>query len=279
MPGRVPRVYRAEAVVLRQRRLGEADRIITLYTPNLGKIDAVAKGVRKQTSRKAGHLEQLTLTSLLLAHGQNLDVITQSETVESFMTLRQDLERLARGLYAAELVDRFTELRSESYPIFRLLVDTLQRLATTDAQDLAIRYFELQLLSHLGYRPQLWRCVTCRGPLQPVTNSFSAALGGVICPECRHRHIGLWQLSVNALKVLRLLDRESFEASARLRLAPELMMEIELLLRGYVRYVLEQNPRSLEFIDAVRRTDDRLPAARMVAETLDSGYVALSPHP
>ncbi len=259
MPGRIPRVYRAEAVVLRQRRLGEADRIITLYTPNLGKIDAVAKGVRKQTSRKAGHLEQLTLTSLLLAHGQNLDVITQSETVESFMPLREDLERLARGLYAAELVDRFTELRSESYPILRLLVDTLQRLSTGDVHDMTVRYFESQLLGHLGYRPQLWRCVACRGGLKPVTNSVSAALGGVVCPECRHTHIGLWRLSVNALKVLRLLDRDSFEAAARLRLAPDLMQEIELLLRGYVRHVLEQNPRSLEFVDAVRRTDDALP--------------------
>ena len=87
MPGKMPRVYRCEAVVLRQRRLGEADRILTLYTPQLGKLDAVAKGVRKQTSRKAGHLEPFTLTALLVAGGRNLDIITQAETVESFQWL------------------------------------------------------------------------------------------------------------------------------------------------------------------------------------------------
>src|SRR5438270_4287523 len=124
MPGRMPRVYRTEAVVLRQRRLGEADRIVTFFSPQLGKIDAVAKGVRKQTSRKAGHLEPLSWTSLLLATGQNLDIITQSETVESFLPLREDLQRLARGLYVCELVDRATPERLEQFPIFQLLVET-----------------------------------------------------------------------------------------------------------------------------------------------------------
>jgi DNA repair protein RecO (recombination protein O) len=267
--GRIPRVYRAEAVVLRQRRLGEADRIVTLFTPQLGKIDAVAKGIRKQTSRKAGHLEQLSLTSLLLASGKNLDIITQGETIEGFMPLRQDLERLARGLYVAELVDRFSELRTENYPVFRLLVETLQRLSSTVAVELAVRYFELHLLSHLGYRPELGRCVACRADLEPVENSFSAALGGVVCPECRYSNVGLWRLSVNALKVLRLLERGSFEDAERLRLTPELSMELELLLQGYVRHVLERNPRSLEFVDAVRRThDSRLkPALALVAES------------
>ncbi len=278
MTGRVPRVYRAEAVVLKQRRLGEADRIVTLYTPQFGKIDAVAKGIRKQTSRKAGHLEQLTLTTVLLAHGQNLDVVTQSETVESFLPVREDLQRLASGLYIAELVDRFTELRSENYAVFRLLVETLRRLAVSEAPELAVRYFELQLLGHLGYRPQLRQCVVCRGALEPVLNSFSAALGGVVCPECRHANIGLWRLSVPALKVLRLLDRGSFEDAERLRLSSDLMTEIEVLLRGYVRHHLERNPRSLDFLEAVRHAGARPQArpASLVAEDGDR-YVVEPP--
>ncbi len=274
MPGRAPRIYRTEAVVLKQRRLGEADRIITLYTPQLGKIDAVAKGIRRQTSRKAGHLEQLTLTSLLLAHGQNLDLITQSETVESFLPVREDLQRLASGLYVAELVDRFTELRSENYAVFRLLVETMQRLAVSDTRELAVRYFELHLLSHLGYRPQLRQCVVCRNALEPVANSFSAALGGVVCPECRHANIGLWRLSVPALKVLRLLDRNTFEDAERLRPSTELMTEIETLLRGYVRHLLEKNPRSLDFVEAVRHAGAREPR-RTATQTADDDVASV----
>lgn len=260
MPGRIPRVYRAEAVVLRARRLGDADRVLTIFTPNLGKIDAVAKGVRRQTSRKAGHLEPLTLTSLLLAHGRTLDIITDTQTIESFMPLREDLDRLARGLYVAELVDRFNEDRVENYPIFRLLVETLQMLATADVLDVAVRAFELRLLEHAGFVPRLDRCVICAGTLAPVTNGFSAALGGVVCPGCRGKQPGAWPLSVDALKVLRFLRRATSAEVAKFRVTPELASELETLLRGYIRSVLEMSPRSAAFLDAVRRAPDAAPA-------------------
>ena len=120
-----PRVYKTQAIVLRQRKLGEADKIVTLYTAYGGRLDAVAKGVRRTKSRLAGHLEPLTLGSYLLAEGRELDIVTQAETIDPFPGLRNDLDRLGRALYCAELVDRLTSERSESTPIFRLLHETL----------------------------------------------------------------------------------------------------------------------------------------------------------
>ena len=179
-----PHVYKTVAIVLRHRKLGEADKILTLFTANYGKLDAVAKGVRRPTSKLAGHVEPLTYSTFLLAQGRELDIVTQAETLEPLTPLREDLERLGRGLYAAELVDRFTPDRQESYPLFRLLLETLRRLATRDDLDLALRYFEVQLLDELGYRPQLDRCVSCEAALEPTTNFWSAASGGVLCPAC-----------------------------------------------------------------------------------------------
>src|SRR5215216_2252738 len=120
-----PRIYKTEVVVLRQRKLGEADKILTLFSADEGKFDAVAKGVRRPGSRKAGHVEVLTHASLMIAHGRNLDIITQAQAVETYLPLRDDMPRLAAGLYVAELVDRFTGERIESYPVFRLLTETL----------------------------------------------------------------------------------------------------------------------------------------------------------
>ena len=114
-----PRVYKAQAIVLRQRKLGEADKIVTLFCAHKGKLDAVAKGVRRTKSRLAGHLEPLTLGAYLIAEGRDLDIVTQAETVEAYAALRDDLERLSRGLYCAELVDRLTPERSEANPVFR----------------------------------------------------------------------------------------------------------------------------------------------------------------
>jgi DNA repair protein RecO (recombination protein O) len=260
---RPPRVYRAEAIILRDRRLGEADKIITLYTAEYGKLDAVAKGVRRLTSRKRGHLEELSQSSLLLAHGRNLDVVTQSETIASFAALRSDLERLSRALYVAELVDRFTVERLENVAIYRLTLEVLQRLSDESALDAVVRYFELHLLRLSGYQPQLQHCASCRGAISPVLNHFSPTAGGVVCPGCRAIETMLRPLSVNALKVLRLMQTCSLGQATRIRMTAELATEIEGHLRVYIHQLLEHDVRSTEFIRTLRsgerRADSLLP--------------------
>jgi DNA repair protein RecO (recombination protein O) len=248
-----PRVYKTQAIVLRQRKLGEADKIVTLYCSHLGKLDAVAKGVRRTKSRLAGHLEPLTLGTYLIAEGRELDIVTQAETVEAFPALRDDLERLSRGLYCAELVDRLTPERSEGNPIFRLLQDTLGLLASEDAIDLALRRFEARLLDELGYRPNLETCAVCGRRLEPVDNLWSATVGGAICPGCADDSLRLAPLSLNALKVLRLLLRAPFAEAARVRLSPQLAAEVETCLTDQVHFVLEREVRSARFVETLRR--------------------------
>ena len=247
-----PKVYKTEAIVLKTLNVGEADKILTLYTPNLGKFSAMAKGVRRPKSKLGGHLGRLTHSSLMLARGRNLDVITQSETISSFLPLRGDLWRSSLALYAAELVDQFTVEHVENYPIFRLLLDTLHRLCETEDGELTLRYFELHLLTHLGYKPELHQCMACKSALEPVTNFFSPS-GGVLCPQCRQREPLSRPLSVNALKVLRFLASSDYTRASRLRLNSELSRELESLMRQYIRYHLEREVNSVEFLDRLRR--------------------------
>jgi DNA repair protein RecO (recombination protein O) len=246
------RIYTTEAIVLRTRRLGEADAILTLFSADRGKFDAVARGIRKLTSRKAGHLEPLTHATLLLAHGSNLDIITQAQALHTFLPVREDLRSLGASLYLAELVDRFTVEREESFPIYRLLLESLTSLSDGAHLDLVLRSFEARLLALAGFRPQLDRCVTCSQPLQPVINAFSVTGGGVVCPACRPAGSGLPPISVNALKVLRLLVRGTFSDAARLRLSDSLLQELETLLRMAVFRQLEREPRSLQFLRELR---------------------------
>jgi len=252
-----PRVYKTTAIVLRQRRLGEADKILTLYTPNLGKLDAVAKGVRRPKSKLAGHVEPLTHSTFLLARGRELDIVTQAQTLEVFRPLRESLERTGRALYVAELVDRFTPERQESYPVFRLLLETLRRLAGEERLDIVLRFFEMRLLDHLGYRPQLERCVACDRPLEPVANNWSVESGGVVCPDCGPAS----PLSLNALKMMRLLQKGNYGDVARVRVTPALGAELERHLRQYLLYVLERDIRSVRFLDTLRRSGAAAPRA------------------
>ena len=248
----VPRTYKTEAIVLKRINLGEADSIITLYTPNLGKIRAVAKGARRLKSKLGGHLDLLTRSALLLAYGQNLHIITQSQTIESFIPLRSDLNRIGCAFYMAELVDQFTAEQVENYPIYKLLNDDLLWLCEARNSELVLRHFELKLLDYLGYQPELYQCLGCRSPLEPRRNLFSAGSGGVFCPECASNELAASPVSVDALKVMRFLSGSDQTSASRLRMSDELAIEVEQLLRWYIRYVLERDVKSLKLLDRLR---------------------------
>lgn len=230
----IPRLYKTEAIVLRQRKLGEADRILTLFTPAYGKLDAKAKGVRKTTSRMGGHLQPLNRCMVQLARGRTMEVVAGCETLESFQPLRDDLGRLSRALYAAELADRFLPERVENIPTYRLLLDTLRRLQGTADVDLTLRHYEMKLLERSGFRPELGRCLGCQQALQPVQNFFSPVAGGTYCASCGAGAAGSRALSVNGLKVLRLLQRASYKEVEGLNLPPALAEEVERHLRSYI---------------------------------------------
>jgi DNA repair protein RecO (recombination protein O) len=233
------RIYRTEGIVLRRVELGEADRILTLYTPQWGKLRAIAKGVRRPASKLRGHLELFTRSKLLMARGRNLDVITGAETTEAFHGLRVEhpdtLDLVNTAYYLAELLDRFTEDGVENRAVWDLLVAALRALSDGINPAIVARHYELRLLGYLGYQPNLDTCAGCDEPLQPLENRYSPALGGILCPECRGEDPAAEPISVNALKLLRLLAREDARTAARLRMPPALIGEVEDILRRAIR--------------------------------------------
>jgi len=247
-----PRNYQTEAIIIKKIKLGEADRILTLYTPYLGKIKAVAKGVRRPRSKLAGHLELLTHSLVSLARGRNLDTITGSQTINSFLPLKSDLQLISYALYATELVDQFTAEHIENYPLFQLLLETLHQLCQAGNNELALRYFELHLLNQVGYRPQLQQCVSCRQPLEPTTNSFCPGAGGMLCPSCCQSQPLTRPISVNALKVLRLLQSSGYDTVVKLKMDSELSHQLEMVMRDYLRYLLEREVKSAAWLDTLR---------------------------
>lgn len=248
-----PRVYQTEAIIIKRTKLGEADRILTLYTPQLGKLKAVAKGTRRPQSKLGGHVELLTHSRLMLARGRNLDIVTQAQTINNFLPIKDSLERISFALYIAELVDCFTGEHIEDRQLFDLLLDTLHELSQAKNSEVILRYFELRLLDNLGYRPQLKECTECSLPLRPEANFFSPSLGGVLCPDCGYHEPTARPLSLNALKVLRLWQDCSYVTAKRVRLNPELASELEQVMREYIKYLLERQLKSTAWLDKLKR--------------------------
>ncbi len=247
-----PRSYQTEAIVIRKTKLGEADTILTFFTPGLGKIQGFAKSLRKPKSKLAGHLELLTHSQVSFARGRNLDTITGSQTIESFLPLKSDLFLTSCGLYVAELTNQFTAEHQESLPIYELALATLHRLVEEDNPELVLRFFELHLLESAGYRPQLRHCVACHQELAPVANYFSPSAGGLLCPACAPAQPFARGVSGNAQKVLRLLQGGDFAPAARLKLDAELAGEIEDILGDYIKHLLEREVKSAAWLETLK---------------------------
>jgi len=258
------RSYQTQGIILKQTKLGEFDKIVTIYTPELGKLRAVAKGACRPRSKLGGNVEPLTHSLLLLAKGRNLDIITQGQTINGFLALKSDLWRMACGLYILELIDSFTVEGSENRPLFDLLLDILNQLSEPDSNETVLRYFELHLLHYLGYRPQLRRCVSCDSPLKPVVNFFSPSKGGLLCPHCNSGENHHYEqietvslktslpISVEAVKVLRLWQSCDYATARRVKLKPELSRELEQVLHEYITYILQRELKSLTWLKELK---------------------------
>jgi len=248
------RSFRVEAVVLRHADWGEADRLLTLYTRERGKVRAIAKGARKIRSRKAGHLEPFTRVTLQLARGRDLLIITQADTVDAYLPIHENLVKTGNAAYIVELLDRFTyEDETENYKIFRLLTEALSHLGQEADPWLAIRYYEVQLLDLLGYRPHFFECARCGKEIKAESQYFSAAEGGVVCPACGQGLSGAWNVSMEALKYLRHFQRSDYAGAQRAKPTAEIQGEIEALLQRYITYLLERTLNSPSFIKQINR--------------------------
>ncbi len=250
---RALRSLRVEAIVLRHIDWGEADRLLTLYTLERGKLRAVAKGARRIRSRKAGHLEPFTHVRLQLATGRDLLIVTQADTVNAYLPLREDLLKTAMAAYAVELLDRFTyEAEHVHAGLFLLLAETLQRIAELADPWLALRYYEMRLLDFLGFRPHLFECAACGQEVQPVSQFFSPARGGVLCPRCGKQVKDALPVSVEALKYLRHLQRSTYAQARRAHPATPTRAEMERILRWYSTFILERDLHSPDFIRRIQ---------------------------
>ncbi len=263
-----PRTYRVEAVVLRRVDFGEADRVLVLYTRERGKLPVVAKGVRRMSSRMAGHLELFTQSELMLAKGANLDVVTQAESRNAFRAVREDLTRTSTAYLVAELMDALTEEAMEQPELFDLLTATLRALGTTDDPRLVAVHYQVRLLDVAGFRPVLMECVVCQAELAPGRNAFSAFLGGALCPRCGPGEPSARPIDTDVLKVLRNLQRAGLPGGVQFRVPEMVMREVERTLRDLVERHTERRLRSPDLL-ARLRAEPALNAPPVPSDALD----------
>jgi len=233
-------------LLIRQRDLGEADRLLTFFTRERGQVSAVARGVKRARSKLAPVLQLFAHARVQLAAGRSLDVVTQARPEEMFCHLREDMGRYACACYVAEMTRVMTEEGAAAEWVFELLAATLKGLDAGGEAATLTRGFELKLLTGLGYGPELGACVSCGVEVENQPGGFSVPEGGVLCRRCGRRE-GAPLSRAGLLGMRDLVGLPQEELGGR-RLTEKVRQELERLLRRFVDYRLERPLRSASFL-------------------------------
>lgn len=245
------RTYSTSAIVLRRIDLGEKDRIVTVYTRELGKVAVVAKGSRRPGSKLAGATEPFTYSRVFLSRGRELDVVSQAEIRESFPGIRREMKPIAYAVYMLELVNSFTDDREPNPDLFDTLLSVLYVLESGTDPEIAARYFELQMLSTLGYEPHFEACLPCGKPIGREKVGFSPSLGGMVCKECGMMPSDAITVPGAAASYARALRRAEPHKLKDMNIPPGARRDLANMLKWHIRYRLEHDLKSVDFIEVV----------------------------
>ena len=256
---------KTEAIVIRTFPLKEFHKIITFYTPDFGKIKAVAYGVKSPKSRLGGSLELLNHGTLIFQYRENRDLqnITDFNLINGFDALHSDFTRITYGCYFAELVDSIASEGIASPEIFDLLQTTYQFLVNAADVPLLARGFEIKFLDRAGYGPELSQCVHCSSPTNRSSVSgngtapnsfgmgFSVRYGGVLCASCKNRDGAAFTITPGSCELLKMLRRTEWERFNRIRASAGNHTELKRVLGSFIEYYTERRLKSVKFIENV----------------------------
>lgn len=239
--------FTTPGIIVRKTNVGEADRIFTILTQERGKIRALAKSVRKARAKLSPWLDMFAVNDLELTEGKNFYIITGVSTFGEKRLTIDNLSRIGTMYYLCELVDRLIEEGQAMPGLFELMFETMRELKNTEISDLIVKSsFEIKLLTTLGFAPELHHDIRTGlelNPSQPMY--FSTRLGGIFQGDVLTADEYADEISVNAIKLLRLLQRYPIAEVAEVQIGEDVVNEVSALLSDFVAHILEVQPKSL----------------------------------
>ena len=242
-----------EAIALKSLRWGEADRIVTFFSDKLGKVRGIARGARKMKSPFGGALEPFTSVNLTLFDRRNdsLATISNIDIVESPAALREDLARMTAAARMVSLVDGIAAERDRSQELFHTLRDGLRALAQSDDYALITLIFQIHVLTHTGFCPQMDHCATCGKDFDRRMPRFSPLAGGLLCPACDQASWDYcFPMLPGSIAFVQQARRLRFAVALRLNAEGQIRRELENMIDTYAGTVVGKRLPPMDFLAA-----------------------------
>lgn len=245
--------FSTEGIILKRVDFGEADKLLTIFTKNKGKITSLAKGIRRIESRRSGNVDLLNHSKLFFAQGRSLPILTEAESISTFKELKKDLNKISLAYHLTELIDQFFHDQQENYKVFELLFEslTLLNLVSKEKAENIIRAFEIKILTLSGYSPELFNCVKCSKKLEPNGNVLSPDSGGVLHSAHAQESLQIKSISSEAIKILRFMKEKTLSDTIKLNIPETTKKELKEMMKYYMEFILEKELYSAKFSEEV----------------------------
>jgi len=246
-------VIKTKGIIIRRINLGEADRILTILTADRGKIRVVARGIRRSNAKLSGFLELFRYNEYLLAEGRNLDIITGAATIENFRQISLNLRKIGLAYYVAEIADKLIEETQEADQVFDLVYTVLKEINSNKLPlDFIKGFFEFNILSVLGFKPELNKCIVCEKSIDITQKfGFSVSLGGLIDNDHFFSDPSAIVLDQPTAEVLCTITDTPLKHFCSCKNLAEVTPQIARISANFLDYMMEKNLRSKEFLEEV----------------------------
>jgi DNA repair protein RecO (recombination protein O) len=248
---------RATGFVIHSYDYGESDRIVVFFTLEYGKIRGIAKGARRSRRRFGNSLDLFCHVNILFFEKEerSLARIDQSEVVDFFHSLGEDIIKMSYGSYLVEIVEAMVADRQTHREVFTLLGRFLSMLDRQEPREEMLRVFEIRLLSLLGYRPNLSSCTRCGSPVDRLPRIYVVpARGGVFCGRCCPANEDSYHPAMGTLRLLEKSMDTDLSKVDRLRFPPKSLAESREILPRFIQNHLHRELKSLRVLERIRPT-------------------------
>jgi len=235
--------YRTEGFIFKKEDRGESNQLFIIFSKDFGKLEILAKAIRKISSKLRSGMEIFYLSDIEFIQGKNYKTLTDAILIEKFENLRKDLRRLNIGYKIAEVLDNFVRGQEAEEKILQLILEVFQKLNNLQFKiynlQLIYHYFFWNLVSILGYKPELYNCSICQKILKPENIYFSEKEGGVICQECLLKTKKALAVPSEIIKILRLILEKDWQILSKLKVENDHLKYLDIISKKYSSFIYE----------------------------------------
>lgn len=241
--------YKTTGIIIGKRDFGEADKILIVFSEDLGKIQIKAKGLRRALAKMAGYLEMFNYVNLELVKGRTFFIVIGAELIDGFSDVKKDFEKIGLYYYFCEIMDKILDEGVRHKNTFAFLLGVLDKLKDKDFDRLLLTlFFELNILSYLGFKPEFLVCVGCRDDIWGHKFYFSQEKGGVLCETCAESDLLASPLSPNGLKLMRLVLTHSLDFLGQVKMDKAIPQEVKNINGFFIEHILGRELKSKKFM-------------------------------